>query len=392
MSDDHAPRSSWPPAHDVADTSFEQAPCGYLTTTPDGRIVHANSTLAEWLGISTDALVSMSLVDLLTPGGRLYHETHLSPLLHMHDEVNEIAVDLRRHDGTRMPVLLNARMTRYPDGTPSTTRIAVLVATERRRYERELLSAKERAETSEARARTLARTLQQTLIPPTPPAVPDLDVAAAYRPAGDGTEVGGDFYDVFSLGQDDWMVVLGDVRGKGPEAAVVTALVRYTVRALAVATRRPCLLLEQVNETLLQHSSDRFCTAVLVRLRRREGGWRAEIGVAGHPAPLLLRADDRARQIDLLGPLLGVIDDAVYTDREIFLGPGDTMLLYTDGVTEASGPSGFFGDERLLDMVDSGPTGSSAEVVDNVLSQVLAFQNGVARDDIALLALGVPTH
>ncbi len=374
-----------------ADDLFDLAPCGYLTTDPDGWIVRVNATLAHWLDRSAADMVRMRFVDLLTPGGRIFHETHFAPLLRMHGEAREIAVDLRRSDGSRLSVLVNASLARAADGSPSGIHIAVFDATERRSYERELLAAKERAETSEAHARTLARTLQQTLIPPTPPAVPDLDVAAAYRPAGDGTEVGGDFYDVFSLGQDDWMVVLGDVRGKGPEAAVVTALVRYTVRALAVATRRPCLLLEQVNDTLLQHSSDRFCTAVLVRLRRREGGWRAEIGVAGHPAPLLMRADDRARQLDLLGPLLGVIEDATYTDREIFLGPGDTMLLYTDGVTEASGPSGFFGDDRLLAMVDSGPTGSSAEVVDNVLTQVLAFQSGVARDDIALLALAVPT-
>ena len=188
------------------------------------------------------------------------------------------------------------------------------------------------------------------------------------------------------------MVVLGDVRGKGPEAAVVTALVRYTVRALAVATRRPCLLLEQVNQTLLQHSSDRFCTAVLVRLRRREDGWRAEIGVAGHPAPLLLRVDDRARQLDLLGPLLGVLDDATWTDREIFLGAGDTLVLFTDGVTEATGPLGFFGDDRLLRVADAAASSRPRQVVDDVLGEVLDFQQGDARDDIALLALGVPTH
>ncbi|MEP7738726.1 SpoIIE family protein phosphatase [Nocardioides sp. 31GB23] len=377
---------------DEADELYDHAPCGYLTTDADGRILRANATLARWLGRTTDELSSMTFVELLTPGGRIYHETHFAPSLRMHGEVREIAVELRRSDTARLPVLVNATLDRHGDGSVRAVRIAVFDATERRSYERELLLAKERAEASEARAQTLARTLQETLIPPIPPHVPGLDVAAAYRPAGDGTEVGGDFYDVFSLAEDDWMVVLGDVRGKGPEAAVVTALVRYTVRALAVGTRRPCLLLEQVNQTLLQHSSDRFCTAVLVRLRRREDGWRAEIGVAGHPAPLLLRVDDRARQLDLLGPLLGVLDDATWTDREIFLGAGDTLVLFTDGVTEATGPLGFFGDDRLLRVADAAASSRPRQVVDDVLGEVLDFQQGDARDDIALLALGVPTH
>ena len=377
---------------DEADELYDHAPCGYLTTDADGRILRANATLARWLGRTTDDLSSMTFVELLTPGGRIYHETHFAPSLRMHGEIREIAVELRRSDTARLPVLVNATLDRHGDGSVRAVRIAVFDATERRSYERELLLAKERAEASEARAQTLARTLQETLIPPIPPHVPGLDVAAAYRPAGDGTEVGGDFYDVFSLAEDDWMVVLGDVRGKGPEAAVVTALVRYTVRALAVATRRPCLLLEQVNQTLLQHSSDRFCTAVLVRLRRREDGWRAEIGVAGHPAPLLLRVDDRARQLDLLGPLLGVLDDATWTDREIFLGAGDTLVLFTDGVTEATGPLGFFGDDRLLRVADAAASSRPRQVVDDVLGEVLDFQQGDARDDIALLALGVPTH
>lgn len=377
---------------DEADELYDHAPCGYLTTDADGRILRANATLARWLGRTTDELSSMTFVELLTPGGRIYHETHFAPSLRMHGEIREIAVELRRSDTARLPVLVNATLDRHGDGSVRAVRIAVFDATERRSYERELLLAKERAEASETRAQTLARTLQETLIPPIPPHVPGLDVAAAYRPAGDGTEVGGDFYDVFSLAEDDWMVVLGDVRGKGPEAAVVTALVRYTVRALAVATRRPCLLLEQVNQTLLQHSSDRFCTAVLVRLRRREDGWRAEIGVAGHPAPLLLRVDDRARQLDLLGPLLGVLDDATWTDREIFLGAGDTLVLFTDGVTEATGPLGFFGDDRLLRVADAAASSRPRQVVDDVLGEVLDFQQGDARDDIALLALGVPTH
>src|SRR6185312_12851732 len=116
---------------------------------------------------------------------------------------------------------------------------AVFDATERRAYERELLRAKRRAEESEAHATDLARTLQQTLIPPAPPEIPELDIAAAYRPAGAGDEVGGDFYDIFELASGSWVIALGDVRGKGVQAAVVAALARHTIRAAAVRASQP---------------------------------------------------------------------------------------------------------------------------------------------------------
>ena len=390
MTSDPAPISLKAPAPDDAEDLYHRAPCGYLTTTPAGAILRANDTLARWLGWSAEELGDKTFVELLTAGGRIYHETHFAPLLRMHGEAREIAVDLRCRDGARLSVLINASMDRHTDEAPGDIRIAVFDATERRRYERELLRAKERAEASEARASTLARTLQQTLIPPSLPLIPGLELAAAYRPAGDGSEVGGDFYDVFDLGEDEWIAVLGDVCGKGAEAAVVTALVRYSVRALAVGMRRPSVLLGQLNEALIHHGSDRFCTIVVARLRRADRGWEVELSVGGHPAPLLLPADGRAHEVEARGPLVGVIEGAVYSDREFLLNRGDTLLLYTDGVTEASGAEGFFGGERLLDVIDSGVRTGAAPVVDRVLNEVLDFQAGLARDDIALLALAVP--
>ena len=384
-----APDPAATPVTDDAEDLYHRAPCGYLTAAPDGRILKANDTLARWLGRSAAELEQTSFSSLLTVGGRIFHETHFAPLLRMHGEAREIAMDLRRRDGSRLPVLVNATMDQHAESVPGDVRIAIFDARERRSYERELLRAKERAEASEERARTLARTLQQTLIPPSLPSIDGLDLAAAYRPAGDGSEVGGDFYDVFDLGDGDWIAVLGDVCGKGAEAAVVTALVRYTVRALAVGTPQPSLLLRQLNETLIHHGSDRFCTVVLARLHRVSDGWQVALSVGGHPAPLLLRADDRARYVDAIGPLVGVIDGAAYTDHELHLGPGDSLLLYTDGVTEASGAAGFFGGQRLLDVVDATAVHGAGPVVDAVLGKVLDFQGGLARDDIALLALGV---
>ena len=196
---------------------YERAPCGYLTTTPDGAIVRVNQTFLTWTGHSREDLVGhRRFVDLLTAGGRIYHETHYAPMLRMQESVRELALDLVKADNGRLPVLVNARLERDEIGHPRVVRIAVFDATERREYERELLRAKQRAEASEARARSLAHTLQQTLIPPTPPDIPGLDVAAAYRAAGEGIEVGGDFYDVFSGGPNSWGLVLATCVGKEP--------------------------------------------------------------------------------------------------------------------------------------------------------------------------------
>ena len=182
-------------------------------------------------------------------------------------------MDVLRTDGTRLPVLLNAVMDRTEDGAPHVVRVAVFDATERRRYERELLEAKRRAEEAEKRLTVLARTLQKTLMPPRNPRVEGLDVATAYRPAGAGDEIGGDFYDVFAVADQDWVVVIGDVSGKGVDAAAVATLARHTVRAVAVSEPSPAGILSQLNRVVLQSPADRFCTASV--LRRSRGSWRS---------------------------------------------------------------------------------------------------------------------
>jgi sigma-B regulation protein RsbU (phosphoserine phosphatase) len=374
---------------------YERAPCGYLSTTPEGRIVKANATFATWTGYGVEELTARSFVDLLSVGGRIYHETHYAPMLRMEGAVREIAVDVVCKDGRRLPVLVNARLDRDEDGHARVVRIAVFDATQRREYERELLRAKDKAEQSERRARTLARTLQETLIPPEPPSIPHLDAAAAYRPAGDGTEVGGDFYDVFPLGPDDWIVVLGDVCGKGAEAAVVTALVRYTIRTLATSEAVPSGVLARLNEAMLRHETNRFCTVVLARLRRTADGWRAALSVGGHPPPVLVRRGGLAEQLPVEGSLVGVFADAHFADLELRLEPGDALLLHTDGVTEAQRGAEFFGEARLAELVNRCVAvprrGNLAEdMVAGVLDEVLTFQSGVARDDIAVLAIAVP--
>lgn len=267
--------------------SYERAACGLLTTDTHGTIVAANSTLLSWIGARrSDVVGRRTFADLLTGGGRIYHETHYAPMLAMQGSAREIAFELLCAGGVPLPVLVNARAD-VEDGQ-RLIHVAIFDATERRMYERELLAAKERAERSDAQSQVLARTLQDTLLPRRLPVVPGIELAARYLPAGAGHEIGGDFYDVFQVGGDDWVVALGDVEGKGVEAALVTGLVRYTIRAAAVE-HEPSGVLRIVNEVLLHDETPRFCTATVLRCRRTAAGWRATISCGGHPPPSTLR-------------------------------------------------------------------------------------------------------
>jgi sigma-B regulation protein RsbU (phosphoserine phosphatase) len=378
---------------DDAEKLYEQAPCGYLTTAPDGTIVKANQTFLTLTGYERSELLGRRrFADLLSAGGRIYHETHYAPMLSMQGKVREIALDIVRADGVRLPVLVNSVLERDATGAPVVVRTAVFDATDRREYERELLRAKTRAEESELRATALARTLQQTLIPPTAPHIPGLDVAAVYRPAGTGEEVGGDFYDIFQVSAHEWVVAIGDVCGKGVDAAIVTALVRHSLRAIVVRLASPTAALATLNEILLRHETDRFCTVALVWLRLDGDIWTATAAIGGHPLPLLARAGSAAKPVPfgVAGSLIGVLGDAVFHDASVRLAADDVLLLYTDGVTEGRCELDFFGEERLTRALADLSRDTAASVAEGVLDDVLAFQRGNPRDDIALVAVRVP--
>jgi sigma-B regulation protein RsbU (phosphoserine phosphatase) len=386
-----APGRAGPPPSEDLGALYEHAPCGLLTTAPDGTVLRVNATFEHLTGHRRGDLVGRrTFADLLTAGGRIYHETHYAPMMVLHQRVREIALDLVRSDGERLPVLVNAELERDADGAPRVIHVAVFSALDRRDYERELLAAKHRAEQSEVRARSLARTLQSTLVPPSPPLLPGLDVTAAYRPAGDGEEVGGDFYDVFQTSADEWVVALGDVRGKGVEAAVVTALVRYTLRAVCMQVDRPSAVLHLLNDVLLEQEEDRFCTVVLVRLRQGADGWSATVSAGGHPLPLLLDRDGHLETVGAPGSLVGILEEVEYVDRGFRLTPGDLLVLYTDGVTEGRRGDEFYGEERLASSVLVHR--AAAQPAEELLDEVLDFQEGAARDDIAVVAVRVPAR
>jgi phosphoserine phosphatase RsbU/P len=377
---------------DDAEDLYENAPCGYLSTRLDGTILKVNGTFLRWTGHRGEDLVGQrTFADLLTAGGRIFHETHYAPLLRMQRRAREIAVDVVCADGRRLPMLVNAVVTDESPNRPSVIRAALFDATERRQYERELVEARRRAEESEARARALATTLQESLLPPAPPTIPGLDVATAYRPAGSGTDVGGDFSDVFQAQGGAWSVVVGDVRGKGVEAATVGVLARHTLRAAAMRTSRPKLALQTLHQTLEREPTERFCTAVFARVRRTSPGrFRLVVACGGHPLPLLASADGSVTPIGRHGSLLGVLDHPSFVDTTVHLQVGDAVVLYTDGVPEGRRGREFYGEERLAERVQSRRADGAAAVAEGIVEDVVAFQDGVPRDDIAVVVLAVP--
>lgn len=237
----------------------------------------------------------------------------------------------------------------------------------------------------------VARTLQESLLPPELPDIPGLEVAAAYRAAGDQTEVGGDFYDVFATGDDGWALVIGDVCGKGAEAAAITASARYTLRAASIQERSPVNILRTLNEALRrQGTNGRFCTVAYVRLRRTDAGARVTVTTGGHPLPLVLHADGEVRPIGRAGTLIGLFADVELEEDSIELKPGESLLMYTDGVTDARGPSATFGEGMLRYLLGSCAGMTAPEIAQHIGRTVIDYQNGTPRDDVAIVVLRVP--
>ena len=237
----------------------------------------------------------------------------------------------------------------------------------------------------------IARVLQKSLLPPHLPEIPGVEVGAEYLPVGEANEVGGDFYDLINTAEDGWICAIGDVRGKGVEAASVTALARYTIRAVTLKDDRPSEVLAALNEAMLrQLPEDRFCTAACIRLEPEDGqaGVGIDVSLAGHPAPLLVRPDGSVEEVGCSGRVLGVFDDAELGDSSLRLMPGEALILYTDGVTEARSPDGdFFGEERLRRLLRSCTDLDSANIAARIKTVVLDFQEGYPRDDLAVLVL-----
>ncbi|NIH79789.1 PP2C family protein-serine/threonine phosphatase [Amycolatopsis viridis] len=374
-----------------AEDLWENAPCGYLSARPDGTILRVNATLLNWLGYRAEDVVGRRFSDLLTAGGRIYHETHYAPLLRMQSEVREIALDLVAADGSRLPVLVNSTLRTGPGGAAG-IRTTVFDARARRAYERELLRARQEADRERERLARLSRTLQETLLPPGLPEVPGLRAAGYYRAARD--LVGGDFYDLFPVSADRWAFFIGDVCGKGAEAAVLTSLARYTLRAVAVRESDPRAVVRTLNAVLLQEyraSDARFCTVLFGLIEPDGDGFRVDLAGGGHPPALRVADDGAVRALETPGgQLVGVFADAGVAAANTRLGPGETLLLYTDGLLEARDAHGALLGEGQLASVASGFAGLDAGTIVERLGQWLSDLREGVSDDTAALVFTVP--
>jgi sigma-B regulation protein RsbU (phosphoserine phosphatase) len=329
---------------ETAEDLFEDAPCGYLSTRPDGTIVRVNRTFEAWTGLRREDLVgARRFQDLLSPGGRIYHETHYAPLLRMQGSVSEIAVEIVRADGTRLPALINSVLRSAADGSPQSVRTTVFDATDRRRYEQELLRARRQE-------RETAQELSRSLLSGNLPVAPGLEVAVAYQPAVRGLEVGGDWYDAFWLDDGDTIgLVVGDVVGRGIGAAATMGQLRSAVRALAATGLGPGPLLDALDAYAERHDVGRMTTLVCAQLEL--GSRTLRYACAGHPPPLVLRPADepcfawggRSTPLDIyLAPA------KPRSEAELTLPPSSTLLLYTDGLIERRSESLQDGMDRLV--------------------------------------------
>ncbi|WP_329543089.1 PP2C family protein-serine/threonine phosphatase [Streptomyces sp. NBC_01358] len=394
---------------DSAEELYEQAPCGYLSTMMDGTIAKINTTMLEWLGLDRSRVVGqMRFTDLLTVGGKMYHETHFAPLLQMKGEVSGIALDIKAAGKQRMPVLVTSKVKTSENGEPLLIRTTVFDARDRRAYEVELLRGRKaaeearrqaeaahlRAEADRARLQEALAVLQQSLLPSQLPAVPGLEAGSYYHTASPDL-LGGDFYDLFPLDAGRYAFFLGDVCGKGPQAAAVTSLTRYTLRAAALHEADPVTVLTTLNTVLHDRYTSgegRYCTAIFGVLEPDDGHVRVHLASGGHPSALIQRADGSADYLPTPGGLLiGVLPQAPFTAARTRLLPGDTLLLYTDGLTEArTGPDrALYGDDALRTFTAAQPPAGPQALITALSGLLASFGDGL-DDDTALLALGVP--
>lgn len=351
-----------------------------------GRVVDWNPAAEELFGYPKSKAIGQQVAELIVPPElRDRHNDGLERFVRTGEGAllnNRVELTAMRSDDVRVPVELTVTAVERPDGQYLFTGF-VRDITSRLADKSALIASRERF------AR-IARTLQHSLLPAELPQLHGLDVGSIYQPARASSEVGGDFYDVFKLDRQDAVVVLGDVCGKGAEAAAITAIARYTVRAVASHLRHPVLMSRRVNDALLEHDiGERFCSMVIARTTPIVRGVRLTVCCGGHPAPIVVRADGQVERVGVWGGLLGLFPDVKLMEETVQLRAGDLVVFFTDGITEAAKDGELFGDDRLAQVLVDRRGDSASEMLKHLIDAVLEF-GGEPRDDIAALVLKVP--
>jgi PAS domain S-box-containing protein len=303
--------------------------------------------------------------------------------------VNQEHLDLLRSVGFRSVLLTPLKARGHPFGV-----MTLVNAESMRRFDEDDREFAERvaaaagvavdnARLATARRET-ANTLQKSLLPDVVPPIDGWRIATLYRPArlADEVVVGGDFYDFYESGAD-WMVLLGDVTGKGAEAAALTSLARHGARFLTRYERSPSRVLAGLNDALHEQPGLWLCTALCVRLDRDA----TVVASAGHPAPLVVRDDGRVREIGAAGPILGAWMTTGWVDQAVPVAPDETIFLYTDGVIDTQGEHERFGTRRLKRLLSERAGRPPELLLSDLQAELVRFQVGPQADDTAALAL-----
>lgn len=387
-------------SEEISASIFEAALDCILTMDDHGRVIDLNPAAEETFGYVRDEVRGRQLAELIIPpesreahqrARRRYVETGRATILGRRLELTAM-----RSDGSLLPVELT--VTRLGTHDPPTFAGFVRDLTARRRSDERIAQLLEReqdariaAEAAERSARRVSETLQRSLLPPHLPHIPGARLAAAYEAADERSMVGGDFYDVFPVGEHRWGVVVGDVSGKGADAASLTALARYTLRAAAVQQHEPRAVLSIVNQAFLAEPRDNaYCTLAYATLGVTGSQAVMRLAVAGHPPPLLARRDGELETIGRSGTMLGAGAEATFEDVELILGEGETLLLYTDGVTEAHTRHGRLGVEGLVSMLRRRPAERPEDLIAGVIAGLHEGEGHRVTDDVALLAVNRP--
>jgi len=364
---------------DSPEDLYENAPCGYLSTRLDGTIVKVNRTFETWTGLDRkDLLGHKRLPDLLTAGGRIYYETHIAPLLQMRGDVREIAVEIMRADGTRLPALLNAVVHGNASGDAAVVRTTIFDATDRRRYEQTLLEARRREH-------DIAERLQRSLLAGKLPEADGFELAAAYRPGVSGLQVGGDWHDSFWLENGETLaLVVGDVVGRGIEAAVTMGQLRSALRALASTGLEPGALVTALDDYAVRYEVGAMTTLVYAQLHLSTGELR--FACAGHPPPLLLHSDSAAEYLweGRSPPLDSLTLAQERPEGRRTLAPGSVLLLYSDGLVENPSRPLEVGMEVLRQELDARAKEPAVALANALVRRLRASNHS---DDVCLLIL-----
>lgn len=339
-----------------------------LVLAPFGRIVDVNPAAVALVSVGRVGLLGRRLEDVFPEAAQL--------------DAGSTELTLRAPDSkTRRTFDVSRQVLADRGGRLAGELVVLREVTQRVRDQ-------ERLQQVLAEKSRIAASLQASLVPTALPLIEGNELASQYEPAGDGSEIGGDFLDVFGLGDDTWAWVIGDVSGKGAEAAAASAATRYALRALGSAQRSPAETLREVNAKLLpQTDSERHCTLVYGHLKPSQNGTRVTLSLAGHHPPLVLRHTGIVEEVGCIGTALALFDDPQLSDTTAELTTGELLCAFTDGLVEARRGGEMFGTDRVAQVLQQHGHLPIDQIATMLTAAVRDFHGQQLPDDLAVLIL-----